>query len=85
MLAVASALGVAGWYLTHIRVSATSGWIGYAPLTGSIRWPTREISLWLRSTIWIALIAVWAGLALLVWQPRRPAPRLSTHPDDAGL
>jgi heme/copper-type cytochrome/quinol oxidase subunit 1 len=65
-----------GVYLAHLDTGATAfGWYAYAPLS-SVRstpnYPNPGLAGWVRLIIWLALIAVWALVSVLVL---RPGPR----------
>jgi heme/copper-type cytochrome/quinol oxidase subunit 1 len=74
VVALAFVLLVVGTYFTSLGNSpAQFGWYGYAPLTRAVN-PLNQPDLapWEQLLVWLGLIALWTGSALLLL---RPAPR----------
>jgi hypothetical protein len=78
-------LGIMLWFsgawLASIRSHAPSGWVGYAPLSGSVNVPTLGgIHPWARLVIWLIVIAVWVAASLVVLKDPRQADARESEP-----
>jgi hypothetical protein len=78
VVALAATLVVIGLYLTTIGAGSAAdfGWFGYAPLTPNSPLDGGGPPAWARLLIWLALIAVWAGLSLRLLRPGRGKSRV---------
>jgi len=70
-----------GWVTT--RGGSGSGWVAYAPLSNTINasdLPGPGLHPWVRLLIWLALIAVWVVVGVVLLRSR--SPRGSSGPVD---
>ncbi len=75
VIALGTALGAAGIYLTSLGNATGFGWYAYAPLSQSV-YPRTGLPGWLRLIIWLALIGLWALVSIRVL---RTSPEESSH------
>jgi Zn-dependent protease len=82
-VAVVTALGFAiylfgQWLLATLEGSPLdTGWVAYAPLNSATFTRVRILHPWVALLIWLVLIAVWLGVALVILRPgggERPSP-----------
>lgn len=63
MVGSAIAIGIFGYFLTHLG-GRLSGWTGYAPLALH-----RAMPPWGRFLIWLALVLIWTAFAYWLMRP----------------
>ena len=66
VIALGTALGAAGIYLTSPGNTTGFGWYAYAPPFQPAYPPRTGLAGWLRLIIWLALIGLWALVSIRV-------------------
>jgi hypothetical protein len=75
VIALGTALGAAGIYLTSPGNTTGFGWYAYAPLPQPVYPPRTGLARWPRLIIWLALIGLWALVSIRVLRssPEEPS------------
>lgn len=74
VIALGLALGAVATYLVaDIGTTVPRGWVAYAPLSSTAYAQGTGLPGWTRLLIWLAAIALWGLLSLLVLRPSREA------------
>ena len=74
VIALGTACGAAGSYLSSLGNTTAFGWYAYAPLSPSVYAPHTRLAGWLLLIIWLALIALWALVSVWLLRPSSAAP-----------
>jgi uncharacterized membrane protein len=68
VIAFGLVLETAGSYFVNLGSGIASGWYAYSPIAGAF-FPSTGLHGWLRMTIWLVLIGVWALGSIRVLRP----------------
>lgn len=72
VVAAGLSLAVIATAVNRLLAHSDGGWFAYAPNTGVAFSPSSTSDVWREAGVWLAAIAIWAGLSLWLFR-RRPA------------